>query len=119
MCATMRQMAVGLRRAARVLDVRWPLRAATLAGVVAVLVGTFLYARQVHLSDSWIPSAAAASAGWLCLVFLGIAVWELVSIARGVEHPVFTGDEPQGWRQEWIGGALLVVGVLLGWAFFK
>lgn len=68
----------------------------------------------------WAPSGAAAAGGWLALVLLSIAVWHVVLIISGHEGPpvgeVGTMDERV---RRYLTPALLALGILLGFFFFK
>lgn len=111
----MRKVAEDVREAVRVLP-PWPVVAAITGGIAVVWPATFLYSRHVTLpGGDWISPAVAASAAWLCLVLAGIMVWE---IATG-RTPRLLAPEERSWRQEWRTAAVLVAGILLGWAFFK
>ena len=109
---------VRIRRLLSVLP-PWPVVAAVGGGIAVVVPATFLYARHVHLNGDWYPAAVAASAGWLCAVLAGITVWEYVQIGRGRRPALEGGVEPRSWRQEWRTAVVLVVGILLGWKYFK
>lgn len=118
----MRQAAAGLRQAAaKVLDIRWPLRGAGCGGALVIVACTYFYGRHVGITavGDWAPAAAAAVFGWLCLLLFAIMVWACVRLARGQSPLELTEPEPPSWRREWIAPVVVVAGILLGWAFFK
>ena len=68
----------------------------------------------------WAPSGAAAAAGWLALVLLAIAVWHVALIISGHEGPPIgeIGTMNETMRR-YLAPALLGLGILLGFFFFK
>src|SRR5215469_12078595 len=68
----------------------------------------------------WAPSGAAAAGGWMALVLLAIAVWHAVLILTGREGPPVgeIGNLNETVRR-YLTPALLGLGILLGFFFFK
>ena len=68
----------------------------------------------------WLPSGVSAAAGWLVLVLIGDAAWQVWQIASG-DAPIPTGEI--GTMNETVRRALppvlLGAGIILGYLFFK
>jgi hypothetical protein len=103
----------------RTIDARLPVRIALGAGAVITWVVTFLVARAVHLSADWKPAAAAATAGWFTLVVFGVTVAEIVQIQRNGPEIMVQERERHRWSRPWVPPVILVVGIVLGWLYFK
>jgi hypothetical protein len=108
-----------VRSVAKVVDARPVTRIALVTGAVVICVATYLLARAVHLSVSWIPSAVSAVGGWFTLVVLVVTLWELLQIVRHGPAILLAEHERHNWPRPWIPPALLVAGILVGWWLFK
>jgi hypothetical protein len=103
---------------------------ATVVPLVAIAGGAVLTVLAVFLVSvlagsgadpgRWLPTAAAAAAGWMVLVLLAIAVWHVVLIASGrAGPPVGEIGQINGVVRRYLTPALLGLGILLGYLFFK
>lgn len=97
--------------------------AVIVVGAGLSMLGAFVIDKRTGGSGNpgeWAPSGAAAAGGWLALVLLAIAVWHAVLIISGHEGPPVgeIGNMNETVRR-YLTPALLGLGVLLGFFFFK
>ena len=96
----------------------WPVLAIIFGGIAVIWPVTFWYARHVRLTGDWYPAAGSASGAWLCVVLIGINVFEYVQVRRGKRERILPLEGKSAFQDERIGW-VLAVGILLGWQFFK
>jgi hypothetical protein len=113
----LRRLKEALGDALRILPV-WPVLVAVVGGWAVIFPVTFFVARARDLSGDWYPSAGSASGAWLCVVLIGVNVWEYTRIKRKVRDRILPAEERSAFQSERIGW-VLAVGLLLGWQFFK
>lgn len=92
-------------------------------GAALTILGTLLFSVLTGKGSNpavWVPSGAAAAGGWLAVVLLAIAVWHFVTIVSGHAGPPAgeIGRVNQTVRR-YLTPALLGVGILIGFFFFK
>jgi hypothetical protein len=92
-------------------------------GAALIILGTLLISVLTGKGSNpakLVPSAAAAAGGWMALVLLAIAVWHVVTILSGHAGPPAgeIGTVNENVRR-YLTPALLGVGILLGFFFFK
>lgn len=92
-------------------------------GAGLTILGAFVIDKLTGGSGNpgeWAPSGAAAAGGWLALVLLAIAAWHSVLILSGHEGPPIgeIGTMNESVRR-YLTPALLCLGILLGFFFFK
>ena len=97
--------------------------AVIVGGAALTILGSFVIDKLTGSNGNpgeWAPSGAAAAGGWLALVLLSIAVWHVLLIVSGHEGPpvgeIGTMDERV---RRYLTPALLGLGILLGFFFFK
>ena len=97
----------------------WQVFVAVVAGWAVIFPVTFLLSRVKNLSGDWYPAAGSASGAWLCVVLVGVNVYEYGQIVGKNPRlrilPVTARSAFQSERIGWV----LAVGLLLGWQFFK
>lgn len=94
-----------------------------IGGAGLTILGAFVIDKLTGGSGNpgeWAPSGAAAAGGWLALVLLAIAVWHALRIISGRDNPsvgeIGTMNETV---RRYVTPALLGLGILLGFFFFK
>ena len=97
--------------------------AVIVGGAALTMLGAFVIDKVTGGNGNpgeWAPSGAAAAGGWLALVLLAIAVWHAVLIISGHEGPPAGGVGTMNERvRRYLTPALLGLGILLGFFFFK
>lgn len=102
---------------------RWVPIGVIIGGAGLTIFGAFVINKLTGGSGNpreWMPAGAAAAGGWLALVLLAIAVWHEVLILTGHEGPpVGQIGQMNETVRRYLAPALLGLGIVLGFFFFK